>query len=158
MERPDSAEFRTVLGSYATGVAVATCTDQSGRTGAMTINSFTSLSLDPPLVLWSIAKDCDQAPYFAGASHYAINILAQHQRTLSDRLASPGTDKLKDVPHALRAGQAPVLPDCCANLVCEIIDRHEGGDHVILIGKVVAMRGSDAPPLIFSRGQYRELA
>ncbi|WP_414902429.1 flavin reductase family protein [Sphingomonas flavalba] len=157
MSAIDSATFRSVLSSYATGVAVMTCTARNGCTGVMTVNSFASLSLDPPLVLWSIDKGCDQMPAFADTDHYAVNILAADQQDISNRLAMPGEDKLRDIPHEKGAGNAPLLPDCCAQIQCEIADRFEGGDHVILIGRVLTATRNDRDPLVYHGGGYREL-
>lgn len=153
----DSATFRSVLSSYATGVAVMTCTARDGRTGVMTVNSFASLSLDPPLVLWSIDKACDQMPAFADTDHYAVNILSAEQQDISNRLAMPGEDKLRDIPHEKGAGDAPLLPGCCAQIQCEIADRVEGGDHLILIGRVLATARSERDPLVYHGGGYRAL-
>lgn len=151
-------EFRTVLGNYATGVAVVTCRDRMGRGAAMTINSFASLSLNPPLVLWSIDRACDQAPFFAEATHYAINILAEGQRALSTHFSTPSRDKFSGIEHEAGLEDIPLLPGCCATLQCRIAHRYEAGDHVILIGEVLEMHRIDAKPLVFHGGQYCSLA
>ncbi|WP_188772732.1 flavin reductase family protein [Novosphingobium endophyticum] len=156
--RTSPQEFRAVLGNYATGVAVVSCRDRMGRSAAMTINSFASLSLNPPLVLWSIDKECDQAPFFAEATHYAINILAEGQRALSVHFATPSQDKFCGIEHEAGLEDIPLLPGCCAILQCQIVDRYEAGDHVILIGEVLDMRRTDAKPLVVHAGQYCSLA
>lgn len=154
----DPREFRDVLGSYATGVVVITCRDSSGHGWAMTVNSFASLSLDPPLVLWSIDKACDQFAAFAEATHYAVNVLADGQQGVSNHFATPSNDKFNGIVHESGLEDLPLLPDCCASLQCRIVARHEAGDHFILIGKVLAIEKNDAAPLIFHAGQYRSLA
>lgn len=153
----DPKSFRSVLGTYATGVAVMTCTTRNGRVGAMTVNSFASLSLDPPLVLWSIDNACDQASAFGEASHYAVNILSADQQELSNTLSMPGEDKLSDIPHEKGVADTPLLHGCCARLECEIVDRVLGGDHIILIGRVSSATHCDKEPLIFHGGAYRSL-
>lgn len=134
-----------------------TCATTDGHVGAMTVNSFASLSLDPPLVLWSIDNACDQAPRFRASSHYAVNILSAGQQELSNRLAMPGENKLADIPYDKGQTDTPLLRDCCAQLECEIINRVAGGDHVILIGQVIAATHYDREPLIYHGGGYRSL-
>ena len=157
MDANDPLNFRRVLGIYPTGVGVATCRDEAGRAIAMTINSFASLSLSPPLILWSIDRNSDHFGSFAQATHYAINVLSAEQKHLSVHFA--GRDGSFDgVQHSEGHERLPLLADCCAVLQCQTAARHDAGDHVIIVGKVLAMDRREAQPLVFQGGQYRTLA
>jgi len=157
MSELDQQEFRSVLGTFATGVTVITCRDAEGHAAAMTVNSFASLSLNPPLVLWSIEKTSDQFDAFAEATHYAVNILSESQQDISNHFATPGTDKFDGVDHMSGHQNLPLLPDCCGVIECEIVERYDGGDHIILVGRVAATQKTDKKPLIFHGGQYGAL-
>jgi flavin reductase (DIM6/NTAB) family NADH-FMN oxidoreductase RutF len=154
----DPAQYRQVLGRFATGIAIVTCLDRNGRRAAMTINSFTSLSIDPPLVLWNIDRKSDQYDAFDGATHVAINILAEHQQPVSDHFATPSDDKFGTATHRAGHGGAPLIDDVCATLQCRIANRFDGGDHIIVIGEVLDLDACDSPPLIYHGGRYRVLA
>lgn len=158
MNAIDPRDFRNVLGTYPTGVAIVTCRDGEGRPAALTINSFASLSLTPPLVLWSIEKTSDQFDAFAQAGHYAVNILAEGHGELSRHFATHRGDKFDGIDHYHGVEQLPLLPDCCASLQCRIVERVEAGDHIVMIGEVIEMDKGDARPLVFHQGQYRALA
>jgi len=149
--------LRRAFGCFPTGVPVVATRAADGSFAGLPVNSYTSLSLDPPLVLWSIDKACDQMPAFADTDHYAVNILSAEQQDISNRLAMPGEDKLRDIPHEKGAGDAPLLPGCCAQIQCEIAERVEGGDHLILIGRVLATARSERDPLVYHGGGYRAL-
>ena len=149
--------FRTALGSFATGVAVITARDREGSPTGITINSFASVSLDPPLVLWSLSLHSPSLPVFRNCSHYAINVLAQDQQALSKRFAATRTDKFAGVDFTLGAGDLPLLPGCCAWFECRNEAHHAGGDHLIFVGKVESFARSDQPPLVFQGGEYHAL-
>jgi flavin reductase (DIM6/NTAB) family NADH-FMN oxidoreductase RutF len=151
-------DFRKVLSSYPTGVAIVTCRDGAGQPAALTINSFASLSLTPPLVLWSIEKNSDQFDAFAQATHYAVNILAEGHGELARHFATHRGDKFDGIDHYHGIQKLPLLPDCCASLQCRIVDRVEAGDHIVMIGEVIEMDKGNASPLVFHQGQYRALA
>jgi 4-hydroxyphenylacetate 3-hydroxylase, reductase component len=150
----DPKAFRRALGNFATGVTVITaCTPDGVQTG-VTANSFNSVSLDPALVLWSIMKSSGSVDIFEQASHFAVNILAADQIRLSNHFARPSDNKFADVKYEKGLGNAPLLPDCSARFQCENYQRIDGGDHWILIGKVVAFDDIGRAPLLYHAGAY----
>ncbi|MCO8168709.1 flavin reductase family protein [Pseudomonas sp. 21LCFQ02] len=151
----DVRELRNLLGQFATGVTVITTRTADGRNVGMTANSFSSVSLDPPLVLWSLARSALSMNDFLGASHFAINILGADQHEISGQFARPATDKFAGVPYALGKADMPVLDDVVAVLVCRNVTQYEGGDHLIFIGEIEQYRYSGAEPLVFHAGRYR---
>ncbi|OIQ99043.1 FMN reductase (NADH) NtaB [mine drainage metagenome] len=157
MNRFDPRAFRNALGSYTTGVAVITTRTQDGSAAGLTINSFASVSLDPPLVLWSLSLYSLSLPAFQNCSHYAINVLAQDQQALSQRFAAPQADKFVGLDFTVGAGGALLLPGCCAWFECRNETHHAGGDHLIFVGQVESFARFDRPPLVFQGGQYRQL-
>lgn len=150
----DPRLFRRALGNFATGVTVITACSPDGQHVGVTANSFNSVSLDPPLILWSIDKRSGSYPVFAAASHFAVNILAADQVSLSNRFARPSDDRFAGVPHTQGAGGAPLLEDCAARFQCERHAIHDGGDHWIMLGKVVALDDFGRAPLIYHQGSY----
>ncbi len=150
----DPRAFRRALGNFATGVTVVTaCADDGSRVG-VTANSFNSVSLDPPLVLWSIDKRSGSYSVFEQATHFAVNILAADQIALSNRFARPGEDKFAGLDYDAGAGGAPLLHDCSARFQCEKYQQTDGGDHWILIGRVVAFDDFGRAPLVYHQGAY----
>lgn len=158
MSEFDTRAFRNALGSYATGVAVITALGRDGSPAGLTINSFASVSLDPPLVLWSLSLYSPSLPIFQNCSHYAINVLAQGQQALSTRFAATQTDKFEGVAFTPGAGGAPLLPGCCAWFECRNEAHHAGGDHLIFVGQVESFARFDQPPLVFQGGGYHALS
>jgi flavin reductase (DIM6/NTAB) family NADH-FMN oxidoreductase RutF/DNA-binding IclR family transcriptional regulator len=152
--RFDAKELRQVLGSFVTGVTVVTTVDADGRRYGVTANSFSSVSLDPPLVLWSQATKSPSHPAFLEAPRFAINILAEDQIGLSNRFASSGIDKFANVDTDSGAGGVALLRGCCAWLECKVVSRLPGGDHVIFVGEIEAFRRTVRKPLVFGGGQY----
>jgi flavin reductase (DIM6/NTAB) family NADH-FMN oxidoreductase RutF len=151
----DIAELRRTLGSFATGVAITTTLDSSGVPKGFTANSFTSVSLDPPLVLVCVDKAASCYPAFAATTHFGINILNEAQQHLSRGFASKSDDKFADVPWVSGVTGSPIFPDSTAWLDCELYNRVEAGDHLILIGKVVNFGHSpEKQPLGYHRGSY----
>lgn len=150
----DPRAFRRALGNFATGVTVVTAATPGGAQVGVTANSFNSVSLDPPLVLWSIDKRSGSYPVFAQASHFAINVLAADQVDLSNRFARPSEDKFAGIEVNLGAGGAPLLADCAARFQCEKYQQIDGGDHWILIGKVIAFDDLGRAPLVYHQGAY----
>ena len=134
----DAKALRSALGRFTTGVTIATCRDAAGRAVGLTCNSFNSVSLDPPLVLWSLRAASPAMTAFCAASHFAINILAEGQ-------------------WADGIGGAPVLGGCTAVFECALHSRQEAGDHVLFIGQVERMHEAALPPLLFQAGHYRLL-
>lgn len=144
--------FRAALGRYATGVTVVTTQGLRGPIG-ITANSFTSVSLDPPLVLWCLAKESARFSTFSAAAHYAIHVLAAEQRDLCHRFARTGRDFSGLEPGTTPEGQ-PLLPDCLARFDCAAHTAHDGGDHAILVGRVLRVQVRQGTPLLFWHGRY----
>ena len=153
-ETVDPRELRNALGRFATGVTVITTQTPSGKLEGLTANSFSALSLDPPLVLWSIRLSAPSLPGFLAASGFAVNVLAADQRMLAAAFATASIDKFADVPFAIGLRGYPVLPGSIAVFEYQTGNTVEGADHLILIGRVVAASYCDGKPLVFSRGEY----
>lgn len=150
---PDTAlALREALGRYATGVTIVTTLGPQGPVG-ITANSFTSLSLAPPLVLWCPARSSSRFAAFAGAGHYAIHVLGSDQLDLCRRFARSGADFDGIAPGATPEGQ-PLLPGCLARFDCRAHAVHEGGDHAILVGEVLRAQTIPGAPLLFWGGRY----
>lgn len=155
MPRMDSQQFRAALGMFATGVTVVTVRAADGSLVGLTANSFNSVSLDPPLVLWSLARRAGSMPVFTRGSHYAINILAADQKDLAQRFATRDIDRFAGVDWREGAGGAPVLAGAVAVFECANRSRYEEGDHVIFVGEVERCTARPgAQPLIFHGGRY----
>ncbi|MCE4538673.1 flavin reductase family protein [Pelomonas sp. P7] len=151
----DSQQFRAALGLFATGVTIVTVRSEEGGLVGLTANSFNSVSLDPPLVLWSLARRAGSLPVFARGTHYAINILAADQKELAQRFATRDIDRFAGVPWREGAGGAPVLDGVVAAFECANRSRYEEGDHVIFVGEVERCTARPgAQPLIFHGGRY----
>ncbi|MNF42108.1 p-hydroxyphenylacetate 3-hydroxylase, reductase component [compost metagenome] len=150
----DSRAFRRALGNFATGVTIVTATAPDGTRAGVTANSFNSVSLEPPLVLWSIDKRSSSLEVFQRAGHFAVNILAADQVDLSNQFARPRDDKFEGVACDSGIGGAPLFPDCAARFQCEMHQQVDGGDHVILIGKVLAFDDFGRSPLLYHQGAY----
>jgi flavin reductase (DIM6/NTAB) family NADH-FMN oxidoreductase RutF/DNA-binding IclR family transcriptional regulator len=149
-----SGELRRVLGTFVTGVTVVTTSDGEGRFHGVTANSFSSVSLDPPLVLWSQAVKTQSHPIFFKAERFAVNILAEDQIELSKRFAKSSQDKFSGVDVDIGSGGVPLLRDCSARLQCRVVSRVPGGDHTIYVGEVLAIDRAERKPLVFGNGQY----
>ncbi|RKT99398.1 flavin reductase [Burkholderia sp. Nafp2/4-1b] len=155
----DPLQLRAAFGQFPTGVTVITTRSQDGRKVGLTANSFSSLSLDPPLVLWSLRKVAPSRPDFVAATHFAINILAHDQIELSRRFATPSADKFDGVPHVdADVGGVPCLDGSSARFVCRNIGHYEGGDHLLFIGEIEQFDAFGKPPLVFHAGQYRAIS
>lgn len=151
----DAHALRRALGHFTTGVTIVTARTADGHVVGVTANSFTSVSLDPPLVLWCLANNSASRRYFESASHFCVNVLAANQHHLSRRFALRGEDKFVGVPLTHGPGGLPMLDGATARYFCRRVGVAEGGDHVILIGEI---EGFDAPggePLVFYSGHYR---
>lgn len=149
----DPRAFRAALGCFATGVTVITA-QAAGRRVGVTANSFNSLSLEPPLILWSLVKTSSSYPTFAAASHFAVNILAHDQIELSNQFARRSDDKFAGIDVSEGQGGCLLLPDTCATIQCARETILDGGDHWILIGRVMAFDASENAPLLYHRGSY----
>ncbi|WP_028080100.1 flavin reductase family protein [Solimonas soli] len=150
----DAREFRNALGSFTTGVTIITTRDADGTPAGITANSFNSVSLDPPMVLWSLARRARSLPAFAGARHWAVHILSAQQEALSNRFAKSGHDKFAGLELDEGHGGVPLLRGCTTRLQCRSAFRYEGGDHLIFVGEVLAFDRSELPPLVFQAGRY----
>jgi flavin reductase (DIM6/NTAB) family NADH-FMN oxidoreductase RutF len=153
----DPPALRQVLGRFATGVTIVTCVDAAGARIGLTANSFNALSLDPPLVLWSLRQASPSLPAFRAARHFAVNILAESQVELSRRFASRVEDKFAEGGWSDGEGGAPVHTGAAAVIECERVQAQEVGDHVLFIGRVLRLADIATPPLLFHGGHYHLL-
>jgi flavin reductase (DIM6/NTAB) family NADH-FMN oxidoreductase RutF len=150
-----SQEFRAALGMFATGVTIVTARGSEGQLIGLTANSFNSVSLTPPLVLWSLARAAASLSVFSAGSHYAINVLAADQMPLAERFARRGADRWNGVPFGEGIGGAPLLQGAAATFECFNRSRYEEGDHVIFVGEVErCAHRIGASPLLFHGGRY----
>jgi flavin reductase (DIM6/NTAB) family NADH-FMN oxidoreductase RutF/DNA-binding MarR family transcriptional regulator len=149
----DPRAFRRCLGQFATGVGVMTTT-WNGELVGVTANSFSSLSMDPPLVLWSIAQTSRRHSAFTGAQHFAVNILSAEQVDISQRFASPLQNKFEGVAWKPGLQGSPLLPHVLASLECELTNTFQGGDHVILVGRVRRYTRYAGNALLYAQGRY----
>jgi flavin reductase (DIM6/NTAB) family NADH-FMN oxidoreductase RutF len=155
LERDGHKSLRAAFGQCATGVGVVTTITPAGSPAGMTINSHSSVSLDPPLILWCLRLDAARLSVFAGADHFAVNVLAAQQEALARRFAAPGTGQFAQLPwHAGPSGM-PLLPGTLGSFVCRRADQVRGGDHLIIIGRLEHYEvTSGQTPLIFFNGRY----
>lgn len=149
-------DFRNALGQFATGVTVVTAVDAQGHPTGMTVSSFNSVSLSPALVLWSLSHSAGLFPVFAQAKHYAIHVLASDQKDLALQFAQRGIDRFAGVDWAPNAQGVPLLSDALATFECRARSQYPEGDHLILVGEVLACRhASDTDPLLYHGGAMR---
>ncbi|MGI9507961.1 MAG: flavin reductase family protein, partial [Geminicoccaceae bacterium] len=154
----DEAAFRAALSRFATGVVIVTTRDRMGQPSAITVNAFSSVSLDPPLVLFCLGKSAFNFDTFAGADAFAVNMLGSDQQTLSNRFARKAEDQFSDLQIGDLTTGSPILTGCLAVLDCETEMRHEAGDHLIIVGRVVAIdTATDDSPLLYFDSRYAEL-
>ena len=155
----DPRALRDAAGCFATGVTIVTSRDQGGAPVGLTAISFSSVSLDPPLVLWSLAKTSRAAAAFTAASHFAIHVLGGGQQDLAQRFASAVPDRFAGLGQSEGAGGVPVLPGCAVRLECGTWQVIDGGDHHVFIGQVLAIDAPDEPrgSLVFLKGRFHEL-
>ena len=150
-----NAEFRTALGMFATGVTIVTARTEQGALIGLTANSFNSVSLTPPLVLWSLAKKAASLPAFTSGTHYAINILAAQQQDLARQFASSATDRFAGVRFSAGIAGAPLIEGAAASFECYNRSRYDEGDHVIFVGEVeLCSHQAGASPLLFHGGRF----
>ena len=154
----DTRALRNAYGRFATGVTIVTALDADGQPVGLTVNSFSAVSLNPPLVLWCLDDASHNLDAFRRASHHAINVLSAGQVDLSNRFATWPVDRFAGLPWRAGRGGAPLLPGCCASF--EVVNEvaHAGGDHTIFVGRVEKFSETTGlAPLLFHAGQYREL-
>jgi len=150
----DPRAFRDALGNFVTGVTIVTTVDDTGADVGLTANSFNSVSLDPPMVLWSLALCSSSLPAFRQASWWAVHILAADQETLSARFAKRGIDKFEGLSITRGPGGIPLLEGCTARFVCRAAYEYEGGDHAIFVGEVQEFDREGHTPLVYHLGRY----
>jgi len=155
----DSRALRDALGQFATGVAVVTARAPNGEAIGLTINSFASVSLDPPLILWSLDRASDRFQVFMQAETFAANVLSDECKALSQRLSRKGERSLEGEPLSKGEHDLPLLERALSHFECSVEARHDGGDHVIFVGRVLSFgRNRQRKPLLFYRGHYRALS
>jgi flavin reductase (DIM6/NTAB) family NADH-FMN oxidoreductase RutF len=146
--------LRDVLGHYATGVTVVSAVDPDGNDVGLTVNSFTSVSLDPPLILWCLGRESALIDTFAAGRPFAVNVLAAEQLDVALRFADKSPDKFAGLPVERGIGDTPLLGGCVARLQCTTRDVLPGGDHLILLAEVVRTEHSAGRALLFHRGRF----
>jgi flavin reductase (DIM6/NTAB) family NADH-FMN oxidoreductase RutF len=156
----DSKQLRSAFGQFATGVCIATTTSNDGKPFGMTINSFSSVSLSPALVLWSVQNDSAQTSQWLACSHYGISVLAEDQQDISNYFATPGDRHISAEQLQMGAENVPLISAAKAQFECRVKERIDAGDHTILLAEVVAMHTPrpDAAPLLFFGGKYQQLS
>jgi flavin reductase (DIM6/NTAB) family NADH-FMN oxidoreductase RutF len=146
--------FRDALAQFATGVTIVCTRTASGRYIGFTVNSFSSVSLDPPLILWTIARASSSLTAFETAERYAVNVLAADQAELARRFSRPHADRFAGVTHRLGWSDAPLIEGCVAWLECRHHARHVAGDHILFIGEVVTVEHARGVGLVFHQGRF----
>lgn len=154
----DPRELRNTMGLFATGVTVITTKDATGKPFGLTANAFSSLSLDPPLLLVCVDKKVDCYACFDESKVFVVNFLAREQEELSTRFATKGIEKFERVSYTLGSLGVPLLDGALAHLECKVAAVYEGGDHTIYTGEVQTIATADVKPLLFYQGKYRSLA
>lgn len=153
----DATQLRSALGRFTTGVTIVSCIGPDGGQVGLTANSFQALSLEPPLVLWSLRASSPSLQAFQAARHFAVNVLGEAQVDLSRRFASRRDDKFEDGVWAPGSQGVPVLAGCTAVFECEQVSQQPAGDHVLFIGRVLTIAEAPIPPLLFQSGHYHLL-
>lgn len=153
----DARGFRRALGRFATGVAVISARTADAREVAITANSFNSVSLDPPLVLWSVARQALSGPLFIDACQYVVHILSERQRHVSSHFARQQQDKLATIAHGRSPTEGLVLPGAIARFECVPHQCIRAGDHWLFLARVTRFEASDDPPLVYFCGAYQAL-
>src|ERR1700745_3282181 len=150
----DPRDFRNALGTYATGVTIITAAAPDGKPYGLTCHSFASVSLNPPLVLWSLVVYSSSLTVFQNASHFTVNVLGASQQDLANRFAKSSDTKFAGLDWSPGLGNAPVLVESVANFQCRSVNRYYGGDHMIFLGAVEAYSYNRREPLLFAHGGY----
>ena len=154
MSPVESSEFRSALGQFATGVTVVTTLDERGQPIGMTANSFNSVSLDPPMVLWSIARQSGRRSFFERSESFVVNVLAEDQVELSRQFASSNNEPFQRIRWQPGLAGMPLLPDCASRFQCRKVYQYDGGDHIIMVGEVQKFDQTGREALVFHRGKY----
>ena len=151
-------QFRAAMSRFASGVTVITTRDANGNAHGITVSAFCSLSAEPPLILACIHKDTGSHYAFLERQAFVVHILAEHQRHVSEQFALPTDDKFDGIPPLESSDGLPVIEGSLVTLECEMVNTYDGGDHTILIGKIISAEVHDDKPLIYFHGDYREIA
>lgn len=156
----DKNELRRVMGHFATGVTIITTVSASGQMHGLTANAFTSVSLEPPLLLISVDKKAESYPCFEQSKVFTVNILSDSQEALSRKFAVTGTGSDKFTGVAFRAGGngAPIILGAIAHIECRLYASYEGGDHTLFLGEILEAETREGKPLLFYRGGYRGIS
>ncbi|HET7888457.1 MAG TPA: flavin reductase family protein [Bradyrhizobium sp.] len=154
----DPRDFRNALGTFATGVTIVTAMVDDGKPYGLTCNSFASVSINPPLVLWSLGLYSQGLPIFQNASHFAVNVLGISQEALASKFAKSGVDRFTGVDWKAGLGNAPLIEGSVAHFQCRAANRYYGGDHVIFLGAVEAYTYNKQEPLLFLSGGFGRFA
>ena len=150
-------EFRSALSRFASGVTVVTTKDAAGRLHGITVSAFSSVSLDPPLILICIERSAGSHHVFQESGVFVVNILSSEQQELSDRFASQMPERFDGVDMTLNIDGIPILANCLANLECRVKLTADGGDHSIFVGEVETASVYEGDPLIYFRSDYRTI-
>jgi flavin reductase (DIM6/NTAB) family NADH-FMN oxidoreductase RutF len=153
----DPASYRDVMGAFATGVTVMTLGTADGFRLGVTASSFNTVSLDPPLILWSLALKAPSLAEFRRHDHFAVNVLAADQKDIALQFARPSEDKFAGIPTAQGTLGLPLIVGALAHIECRTVARYPGGDHEIMLGEVVSLRRADRAPLVFQSGAFHGL-
>lgn len=152
----DTQDLRRAFGRFATGVTVVTTCTAQGRRLGVTANSFNTVSLDPPIVLWSLSGQSPSLPSFRGAGRFVVNVLTLEQLDLAQRFARAAPDKFAGISSRAGLGGLPILDDCAASIECRIVGDQTVGDHVLFLGQVERYAHAHSPPLLFCNGQFQQ--
>ena len=147
-------DLRNALGMFATGVTIVTAGSENGDPVGVTANSFSSMSLNPPLVVWGISRAARSFKRFHSAPHWAVHVLSVEQEALARRFATQGVDKFSGLAVTTGIGGVPLLEGCCARFECSATAAHEAGDHVILVGAIERFNRNNIAPLVFRGGKF----
>lgn len=153
----DPVTLRQALGEYATGVAILTARNAAGKPVGLTVNSFAAVSLDPPLVLWSLGRQSQLIETFTTCSHWTVNVLGADQKPLAERFSQPDTERFASLEWKVGAGGTPLLAGCSAWFECRSEAHYAGGDHLILLGRIERYASHSQPPLLFHGSRYLTL-
>jgi 3-hydroxy-9,10-secoandrosta-1,3,5(10)-triene-9,17-dione monooxygenase reductase component len=150
----DTHALRQALGSFVSGITVITCAEADAQPVGVTVSSFCSLSLDPPMVLWCLARDARSTPAFLNADRFAVHVLAHNQWHVAEQFAMRGGDKFRAVQWAQSVRDVPLIEDCAVRFECRRDAVHEGGDHLIVTGEIEHFQVNDLAPLAYHKGRY----
>ena len=157
-EQHEQRAFRDVLAQFATGVVVVTACGEEDELAGVTANSFNAVSLDPPLILWSVSLQARSCEVFQPGTPFVVNVLAENQLGEAKHFASDHPEKYADTHYTPSDHGVPILADCAATIECQVEHRYPGGDHAIIVGRVLKFSYSHARPLVFFGGRFRTLS